>query len=422
VIFPLKLRLRRRYFHARRQNPVSDTLLFGKFWIRGLGMSLDRRNTAFVLCGLALSTGLAIAGARAQSNPPQSPAAPKLAEEQFKNIKVLKGVPADLVFPSMNFITASLGVECEYCHVRGDRGLDFEKDDKKTKVTARKMMEMMFAINKDNFEGHRDVTCYSCHRGAADPVATPIIPGEEPKPEVERGKATGDAKPVLPPADQLLDKYLAAIGGEAALEKVTSRVEKGKINANGQQLPIEVYAKAPDKRISVMHLSNGESITAFDGKQGWLSNAGHPHMMSAAENDAARIDSDLYFAEHVKNLYKKFTVVPGEKIDGHETYLVLGRNEGQPPLRLYFDQQSGLLLRLVRYAETALGRNPTQIDYADYRDADGVKTPYRWTLARPGNRFTIQIELVQQNVPVDDAKFTAPPPLPPPPDKKPAGQ
>jgi photosynthetic reaction center cytochrome c subunit len=382
-------------------------------------MSLNRRNTAVVASGLALSMGLAIAGATAQSNPQQSPA-PKLAEEQFKNIKVLKGVPADLVFPSMQFITASLGVECEYCHVRGDKGLEFDKDDKKTKVTARKMMEMMFAINKDNFEGHRDVTCYSCHRGAADPVATPLVATEDVKREAEPAKAPGEAKPVLPPADQLLDKYLATIGGEAALQKVTSRVEKGKITANAQQLPIEVYAKAPDKRISIMHLPNGESITAFDGKQGWLSNAGHPHMMSAAENDAARIDSDLYFAVHVKNLYKKLTVVPGEKIDGHDTYLVIGRNEGQPPLRLYFDQQSGLLLRLVRYAETAFGRNPTQIDYADYRDADGVKIPYRWTLARPGNRFTIQVDQVQQNVPVEDAKFT-PPPMPPPPDQKPAG-
>jgi photosynthetic reaction center cytochrome c subunit len=384
-------------------------------------MDLKRRNTTVVLCGLALSTGLAFAGARAQSTPPQSPAAPKLAEEQFKNIKVLKGVPADLIFPSMQFITASLGVECEYCHVRGDKGLEFEKDDKKTKVTARKMMEMMFAINKENFEGHRDVTCYSCHRGAADPVSTPLVATEDVKREVEPAKAPGDAKPVLPPADQLLDKYLAAIGGEAALQRVTSRVEKGKISANGQQLSIEVYAKAPDKRISIMHMPNGESITAFDGKQGWLSNAGHPHMMSAAENDAARIDSDLYFAAHVKTLYKKFTVVPGEKIDGHDTYLVIGRNEGQPPLRLYFDQQSGSLLRLVRYAETALGRNPTQIDYADYRDADGVKIAYRWTLARPGNRFTIQIDQVQQNVAVDDAKFELPQP-PPPPDKKPAGQ
>ncbi len=387
-------------------------------------MSLNRRNTAFVVCALALSAGLAIAGAKAQSGAaPQSPAAPKLAEDQFKNIKVLKGVPADQIFPSMQFITASLGVECEYCHVREGQKLVFEKDDKKTKVTARKMMEMMFAINKDNFEGHREVTCYSCHRGAADPVAIPLVATEDAKPEPEPAKAPGDAKPVLPPADQLLDKYLAAVGGDAALQKVTSRVEKGKIDAGGHQLPIEVYAKAPDKRLSITHLPNGESITAFDGKQGWLGNPGRTQMMSPAENGAARIDADLYFAAHVKTLFAKFTVVPSEKIDGHDTYLVIGRNEGQPPLRLYFDQQSGLLLRLVRYAETALGRMPTQIDYADYRDADGVKIAYRWTLARPGNRFTIQIDQVQQNVPVDDAKFTAPPqPPPPPPDKKPAGQ
>jgi photosynthetic reaction center cytochrome c subunit len=383
-------------------------------------MNLNRRNTTFVFSGLTLSIGLAIAGAKAQSSAPQSPATPKLAEEQFKNIKVLKGVPADQIFPSMQFITASLGVECEYCHVRGEKGLEFDKDDKKAKVTARKMMEMMFAINKDNFEGHREVTCYSCHRGAADPVGTPLVATEDAKPEAEPAKASGDAKPVLPPADQLLEKYLSAIGGAATLQKVTSRVEKGNLAANGHQLPIEVYAKAPDKRISIMHLPNGESITAFDGKQGWLSNAGHPHLMSAAENDAVRIDSDFYFASHVKTLYAKFTVVPGEKIDGHDTYLVLGRNEGQPPLRLYFDQQSGLLVRQVRYAETALGRMPTQIDYADYRDADGVKIPYRWTLARPGNRFTIQIDDVKQNVPVDDAKFAAPA-MPPPPDQKPAG-
>jgi outer membrane lipoprotein-sorting protein len=384
-------------------------------------MNLNRRNKALVVCALALSTGLAIAAARAQSNAPQTPAHPKLAEEEFKNIQALKGVPADLVRPSMQFITASLGVECEYCHVRGDKGLEFDKDDKKTKVTARKMMQMMFAINKDSFEGKREVTCYSCHRGAADPVATPLVATEDAKPESEPSKAAANAKPVLPSADQLLDKYLSAIGGAAALQKVTSRVEKGKIDANGHQLPIEVFAKAPDKRISSMHLPNGDSITAFDGKQGWLSNAGHPHMMSAAENDAARIDSDFYFASHVKTLFQKFSVVPGEKIEGHDTYLVFGRNEGQPPLRLYFDQQSGLLLRLVRYAETALGRMPTQIDYADYHDADGVKIPYRWTLARPGGRFTIQIDDVKQNVPVDDGIFSAPAPPPAPPDKKPAG-
>ena len=374
-------------------------------------MNRHARDFWLAACGTSLSVLLPMAMAWAQSAPPPAPAssapAAKLAEEQFKNIQALKGVPADQVIPAMQFIAASLGVECEYCHVEHAN----EKDDKKTKVTARKMINMMMAINKDNFDGHREVTCYSCHRGSAQPVGTPIITDEEPRPAADEGKKPGEEKVSLPPAEQLLDKYLAAIGGSEALQKITSRVQKGTLTAfGGQHFPMDVYSKAPDKRFSVMHLKGGDSVTAFDGKQGWLSVPGRVHMMSAAENDAARIDADLYFAAHVKALYQKFRVDLGEKIDGHETYLVVGRSEGQPPLRLYLDKESGLLLRLIRYAETPVGRNPTQIDYADYRDVDRVKLPFRWTLARPGNRFTIQVEQVQQNVPVDDAKFVPPPP------------
>jgi outer membrane lipoprotein-sorting protein len=371
----------------------------------------NSKNFCIAVCGVSLGTFLAIGTASAQSPAPPAPASvastPKLAEEQFKNMQALKGIPAEQVIPAMQFIAASLGVECAYCHVEHAN----EKDDKKTKVTARKMINMMMAINKENFEGHREVTCYSCHRGAAQPVGTPIITDEEPRPAAEEGKKPGEEKASFPGAEQLLDKYLAAVGGADALRKITSRVQKGTLTAfGGQHFPMDVYSKAPDKRFSVMHLQGGDSVTAFDGKQGWLSLPGRVHMMSAAENDAARIDADLYFAAHVKTLYQKFRVEAGEKIDGHETYLVVGRSEGQPPLRLYLDKESGLLLRLIRYAETPLGRNPTQTDYADYRDTNGVKLSFRWTLARPGNRFTIQVEQVQQNVPVDDAKFVPPPP------------
>jgi hypothetical protein len=376
-------------------------------------MNGSRQNFWVAVYGTLLSLLLAIAGAWAQSTAPNgpktpaAPAGPKLAEEEFKNIQALKGIPADQVIPSMQFIAASLGVECEYCHVAHAN----EKDDKKPKVTARKMINMMMAINKDSFEGKRVVTCYSCHRGAPDPVATPILTDEEAKPAAEEKKKGGEAKATLPSAEQLLDKYLAAIGGAEALQRITSRVQKGTLTAfGGQHFPVDVYSKAPDKRVSVMHLQGGDSVTAFDGKQGWLSVPGRVHTMSAAENAAARIDADLYFPAHLKTVYEKFSVDVGEKIDGHDTYMVVGRTEGQPPLRLYLDKESGLLLRLVRYAETPLGRNPTQIDYADYRDVNGLKVPFRWTLARPGNRFTIQVEQLQQNVPVDDAKFAPPSP------------
>lgn len=372
-------------------------------------MQAKNQKLFFALAVISLTVALLTAHA-------QSPSAPKLAEEQYKNLKILKGIPADQVLPAMQFITASLGVECEYCHVREGHAMAFDKDDKKPKVAARKMMEMMSAINKDNFEGKREVTCYSCHRGAAHPVATPLITDEEPKPEASNEKKPGDAQAALPTADQLLDKYLAAVGGAGAVQKITSRVETGTITAFGGHFPVDVYGKAPDKRVSVMHLPNGDSATAFDGHSGWLSVPGRPaHIMTADENAAARMDADLYFPAHLKTLGQKFTVEPGEKIDGHDTTLVIARSEGQPPVRLYFDSQSGLLLRLVRYSETPLGRLPTQIDYSDYRDADGVKVPFRWTLARPGNRFTIQVAQLHQNVPVDDAKFTPPPP---PPDQK----
>jgi photosynthetic reaction center cytochrome c subunit len=364
-----------------------------------------------VAIATVLIAGLALLGAYGQTTPGQATTKPKLAEEQFKNIKVLNGIPAEQVIPAMQFITASLGVECEYCHVRQEKGMAFDKDDKKPKLAARKMIQMMFAINKDNFEGKREVTCFSCHRGAADPVGTPIVASEDAAPEPAADNKAG-AAPALPTADQLFDKYLAASGGADAVQKISSRVEKGTLTAfGGQHFPIDVYAKAPDKRISAMHLPGGDSITGFDGHSGWLSVPGRPpHIMNAEENFGARMDADLHFAVDVKSLYPKWVVAPGEKIDGRETTQVVGRTEGQPPLKLYFDSQNGLLLRLIRYSETPLGRLPTQIDYRDYRDADGVKVAYRWSLARPGNRFSIQVEELHQNVQVDEAKFTPPPP------------
>jgi hypothetical protein len=362
-----------------------------------------------VVCLFFLCVFVTIARSRTQSAPP-TPADPpstsgRLAEQQYKNIQVLKGVPADQIIPAMQFISASLGVDCEYCHVRGAN----EKDDKKPKLTARKMITMMLAINKQNFDGERAVTCYSCHRGSTNPVATPII-NLEPS-NSRNGQAQEEReKTPLPSANQILDNYFAAVGGDDALHKITSRVEHGTLSGFGGQLvPIDVYAKAPDKRLSVSHFSGNDSITAFDGRQGWLTVPGRVRKMNASENAAASIDADFYFPAHVKMLYEKFDLRLGPTLDGHDTFLVIGRNENQPPLHLYFDRQSALLLRLVRFAESPLGRNPTQIDYADYRAAGGVTIPFRWTLSRPGTSFTIQVDHLEQNVPLDDARFTPPP-------------
>src|SRR5215467_4865255 len=141
------------------------------------------RGAAFATLGLFASIATALLAARAQT--PQSGSRneataksegkAKTAAEQFKNIQILKDIPADQLIPAMQFITASLGVDCEYCHV--EKAMD--KDDKKTKGYARHMMEMMFNINKENFDNQRWVTCYSCHQGSPYPPSIPSIRAKE---------------------------------------------------------------------------------------------------------------------------------------------------------------------------------------------------------------------------------------------------
>jgi photosynthetic reaction center cytochrome c subunit len=368
----------------------------------------------FVSGALIAALALALFAARAENAAaPQetaSSSSPKTASQQFKNIQILKDIPADQLIPAMQFITASLGVDCEYCHVEHA----FEKDDKKPKQFARHMMEMMFNINNESFEGQRWVTCYTCHQGSPKPVSIPVISLKQNTPAMMEGEIHADS--AEPSGESLLDKYLSAVGGLEALKKVNSRVAKGTVTAFGDQnMPVEIFAKAPDKRVSVMHMKEGESVTGYNGKVGWLSVPGRLHMMNAQDSSGARMDADLAFPADVKSLYPKWESKPGDIIEGHETWLVSGTKEGEPPLRLYLERKSNLLVRLVRYVDSPLGYNPTQIDYSDYRVADGVKIPYRWTVARPGNRFTVQVEQLRQNVPIDEAKFVPPPPPPPPP-------
>jgi hypothetical protein len=130
--------------------------------------------------------------------------------------------------------------------------------------------------------------------------------------------------------------------------------------------------------------------------------------MSAAESEAARLDADMRLPSHLKAMFKEFKVVRPEKIEGRDANHVIAMNEGRPPVDLWFDAESGLLVRMMRYSETILGRSPTRVDYTDYRDADGVKIPYRWAISRPSGRFEIRVDDVQQNVPIEGSRFEKP--------------
>jgi len=351
--------------------------------------------------------GVAVAGSLAWSPRPARGQAtePKTAEQVFKNIIELKGTPADQLMPGMQFIASSLGVECTFCHVQGKMDLD----DKPEKKTARTMIAMTTAINKNSFGGRQQVTCYSCHRGAAHPVNVPLVlESDAPAPAVPKAAAPTDPTVTV---DAIVERYVTAVGGADAIHAVTSRSLKGSILGGGNEMPIEVFTKAPNKRISITHMGEGESYTAFDGTAGWLGNKGRPARdMTAAESGASSLDAEFYLALRLKEIFPQLRVGRPEQIGGVDCQTLIGSGPGHPPVRLSFDAKTGLLVRMVRFAETPVGRMPTQIDYADYRDADGVKVPFRWTLSRPNGRFTIQIAEVKSNVAVDDAKFAKPAP------------
>jgi hypothetical protein len=307
----------------------------------------------------------------------------------------------------MQVISSSLGVECSFCHVAGKP----ELDDKPAKKTAREMMAMVASINTGSFGGRQQVSCYSCHHGVANPASVPPVLETDAPARSETSTAAVPAAALT--ADDVIQKYVAAMGGADAIRKITSRVEKGAILVGGSQTPIEVLTKAPNKRVTITRSGDGpgtsESFTAFDGTAGWMGNTGRPaREMSPTESGASALDAEFAIALRLKELFPQIRRGRPEQIDGAMCESLIGTGPGRPPVRLYFDQSSGLLVRMVRYAETPVGRNPTQIDYADYRDADGVKIPFRWTLSRLNGRFTIQIADVKSNVPVDDAKFARP--------------
>jgi photosynthetic reaction center cytochrome c subunit len=152
-----------------------------------------------------------------------------------------------------------------------------------------------------------------------------------------------------------------------------------------------------------------DSYTAFDGSVGWLGSTGRPaREMSAAEAWSSSLDAEFALPLRIKEIFAQLRRGRPEQVNGADCDVLNASSPGKGPVRLYFDQKSGLLVRMVKNSESAMGRMPVQIDYTDYRDAGGVKIPFRWTLARTNGRFTIQIDEVKANVPVDDSKFAKP--------------
>jgi hypothetical protein len=340
-----------------------------------------------------------------------------LAEQRYKNIQVLKGVPESQVIPMMQFMASSLGVNCAHCHVNNNGNWEFEKDDKPAKQTARRMIQMTFDINKGNSDvlGGARVTCFTCHRGSTDPVNIPKLPiALSEGPGLGPGRRSEDT--ALPTAQQVVDKYLQAIGGAAAAERLKTRVMKGSlIGQDGKAVPFEIHLQAPDKVLTIISGPQGTITQALNGKTGWMKTTKEQRELRPNEISRFRAVAQAFEAVQVKEAAANMRVVRREKIGDREAYVVVWPINEQRVQRLYFDTQTGLLLRVVTYMNTALGPIPSQTDFEDYRDVGGVKLPFmlRQSSVDARSDTTRKFDEMKANVPANDAQFNPPATTPP---------
>jgi photosynthetic reaction center cytochrome c subunit len=386
------------------------------------------------------AVGVAWAGQADQGAAPKAQPVPMTSEQAFKNVQALKGIPADDFMGTMGIMSAALGFDCSECHANaGTDKVDWAADTPR-KRTARKMVDLVALINKTAFSNRQMVTCWTCHRGRDRPVVTPTMDIVYGMPLLERD----DILVPLPgarTAEQVVDRYTQALGGAAKLTGLTSFIAKGTsvgFGGFGGGGEVTLYAKAPDMRTLVIDYvkdpGRGDTTRSFNGKVGWLRTpltVLGEYQLSGGELDGARLDALLSFPGQIKQTFTNLKVGesttisdlpgPSSQTDVQGSNVMVGQDrpvdviQGTGPnnllATLYFASDTGLLVRMVRYARTPIGRVPTQIDFADYRDVGGIKFPFRMTFAWLDGRDAIQLSEIKTNVPISEAKFGRPAPL-----------
>jgi photosynthetic reaction center cytochrome c subunit len=340
----------------------------------------------------------------------------KPVETVAKNIQVLKGMPESQLLPVMHLMRTALGVRCDFCHIA--ENTKYQLDDKPAKQTARKMIQMTLEINKANFNGETEVTCNTCHRGSTRPAGTPPI-GQAAFANTTNSEPVAKVAPEQrPTVDEVFNKYVAAMGGEAAVTKIHTRVsdmsvERPKlVNPSGKPAMVQIYQKAPNKLLMVITGPDGTvTYQGFNGTTGWIKTTSQQREMSTAELAQIKQQADLFNPLTLKDQLSNLRMGGKQKVNDRDAYVVVGTNANKKRERLYFDVETGLLVRRVLLNQTILGVDPVQTDFSDYRVVDGLKLPFAIEISSLDNAHNGQkrtFTQIKQNVPVEDAKFEPP--------------
>jgi len=361
------------------------------------------------VCGLFLAS----LAASTQQAAPQLPV--RMAEEVFQNVQVLKGIPADQFLDTMGMFSSALLFDCVSCHAQ-----EIISDPKGFSIStpriqrARQMIVMMNAINKQYFGGQPRVTCFTCHGGGTRPKTEPNL-------DLQYGEPVDDPYAMAflpslyaPPVDEVFAKYLRSIGSAEQLAAFRGFAATGTYagyETEQMEVPVEVYASAPNRMATVARTPAGVNVRAFDGRSGWKLQPDTPEPLlplSGGNLAGAAIEAMIWFPAGIQRSFAQWQV--GTAVIGGRDMLALqGTNPAQTPVRLYFDEESGRLVRLMHWTTTAVGSIPTRIDYADYRSvAGGVQMPFQWTRTWTNNQVVIQLKDMRPNAAVDPARFGRP--------------
>jgi photosynthetic reaction center cytochrome c subunit len=302
----------------------------------------------------------------------QSPAEDQPAEKVYKNIQVFQGLPSKQFMGNMFYMAGSLGVSCNECHVNFE---DFEKDDNPKKQTARSMIAMVRKLNQQNFNGENKINCNTCHRGQAVPLAPLAFAALKNRATTHAAPAAADAAP-LPTVAQVFERYLSATGQSSTTGKPETFLLTGAmLSAEGWTAPLRIYLCAPNKFLAVFDIG-WFSYNAFNGTAGWeQDNQGlhdlNPKNLALLEQQAA-----VFHPATLRALFSNLLVRGKERYEGREALVVEGVLTGADPEKLYFDEETGLLVRIQWGTETSLGTLPHQINLRDYREVAGRKIPF----------------------------------------------
>lgn len=235
----------------------------------------------------------------------------------------------------------------------------------------------------------------------------------QPKDSARVPASAGTTEP-SPTVDQILDKYVSAVGGREALEKITSRTTKGSfhfekgLNLTGET---EGYFKFPNKNLINTTLPGfGLLQEGYDGSTAWTKDSRNGvRVRKEKELEEAKLDAEFNRELKLKRLYPKMELKGTQKIAGRDAYLIEATPAAGSLEKFYFDTQTSLLVRLDRRRLTAQGHTvATEIYYEDYREADGIKVPFTERHVLPDLIALIKYSSIKHNLPIDDAKFAKP--------------